>query len=115
LACERDRPASRQAGFRKAPAQACQPDEGIKIRPCDRLSQEAGLPARIEPAERVPDMLKLQRQRRGLKLDLERGALLGLARPLEQTLQDLPVGNAVLERREREGFFSECPQLVAEG
>jgi hypothetical protein len=60
-------------------------------------------------------MLKLQGQRRGRELGLELGAPVGLMRPLDQALEDLPIGNTVLERRELEIFLGESPQLVAEG
>jgi hypothetical protein len=60
-------------------------------------------------------MLELERQRRRLKLGLELGALLRLARPLEQALKDLPIRNALLEARELEMLFGKGPQLVAEG
>jgi hypothetical protein len=69
----------------------------------------------MEPTESVPDMLKLRGQRRRRQLGLELGAPVGLMRPLDQALEDLPIGNAVLERRELEIFCSEGPQLVAEG
>jgi hypothetical protein len=61
-------------------------------------------------------VLELQRERRRLELGLDLGAPLRLERlPLEETLEDVAVGNAVLERRQREIFFGESPQLVAEG
>jgi len=60
-------------------------------------------------------VLELERERRRLELGLELGAPLRLARPLEQALEDLPIRNAVLERRELEIFLGESPQLVAEG
>jgi hypothetical protein len=69
----------------------------------------------VEPAEGIPDVLELERERRRLKLCLELGAPLRLARPLEQTLEDLPIRNAVLDRRELEMSLGKSPQLVAEG
>ena len=60
-------------------------------------------------------MLKLERERRRLELSLELGAPLRLVRPIEQTLEDLPIGNTVLDRRELEIFLGESPQLIAEG
>ena len=69
----------------------------------------------MEPAKGRPDVLKLERERRRLELGLELGAPLRLPRPIEQALEDLPVRNAVLERRELEIFLGESPQLVAEG
>ena len=60
-------------------------------------------------------MLKLERERRRRKLGLELGAPLRLVRPIAQALEDLPVRNAVLERRELEIFLGKGPQLVAEG
>ena len=60
-------------------------------------------------------MIELERERRRLKLCLELGAPLRLARPLQQTLEDLPIRDAVLERRELEIFLGKSPQLVAEG
>ena len=60
-------------------------------------------------------MLKLERERRRLKLGLKLGAPLRLVRPIEQTLEDLPIGNTVLDRRELEIFLGESPQLIAEG
>jgi len=96
-------------------ADAGQPDERVEIGPGDRLGREARAPARVEPAEGRPDVLELERERRRRKLGLELGAPLRPARPIEQTLKDLPIGNAVLERRELEIFLSESPQLVAEG
>jgi hypothetical protein len=69
----------------------------------------------VEPAEGRPDVLKFERERRHPKLGLELGAPLRLVRSIEQTLEDLPVRNAVLERRESEIFLGESPQLVAEG
>ena len=60
-------------------------------------------------------MLKLERERRRLELSLELGAPLRLARPIEQTLEDLPIRDAVLVRRELEIFLGKSPQLVAEG
>ena len=69
----------------------------------------------MEPAEGRPDVLELERERRRLELGLELGAPLRLARPLQQALEDLPIRNAVLERRELEIFLGKSPQLVAEG
>jgi hypothetical protein len=60
-------------------------------------------------------VLELERKRRRRELGLELGASLWLVRPLNQALEDLPIGNAVLERRELEMLFGERPQLVAEG
>ena len=60
-------------------------------------------------------MLELERERRRLELGLELGAPLRLMRSLEQALEDLPIRNAVLERRELEIFLGKSPQLVAEG
>jgi hypothetical protein len=60
-------------------------------------------------------VLELEGKRRRLELGLERGALLRLMRSLEQALEDLPIRNAVLERRELECFLGKRPQLVAEG
>jgi hypothetical protein len=53
-------------------------------------------------------MLKLQGQRRGRELGLELGTPVGLPRPIEQALEDLPIGNAVLERRELEIFAAKA-------
>jgi hypothetical protein len=69
----------------------------------------------VEPAEGRPDVLELERERRRLELGLDLGAPLRLVRPIEQTLEDLPIRNAVLKRRELEIFLGESPQLVAEG
>ena len=60
-------------------------------------------------------MLELKRERRRLELCLKLGAPLGLARPLEQAIEDLPIRNAVLDRRELEMSLGKSPQLVAEG
>ena len=60
-------------------------------------------------------MLELERERRRLELGLELGAPLRFVRPLKQTLEDLPIRNAVLKRRELEIFLGKSPQLVAEG
>jgi hypothetical protein len=92
-----------------------QANERGQVLPADRLDREAGAPARAEPAEIIPEIGQLVRQRRRLKLGLETGALLRLVRPLDQALEDLPIGNTVLERRQIEALFSERPQLVAEG
>ncbi len=57
-----------------------------------------------------------RRERRRFELGLDLGAPLRLeCLPLEEALEDVAVGNAVLERRQREILFSERPQLVAEG
>jgi hypothetical protein len=104
-----------QTDLPRSQARPGQPNERVEFRPGDRLDRETRPPARIEPAERVPDMLELERKRRGLELGLERGALLRPVRPLEQPLEDLPIWNAVLERRELECFLGKRPQLVAEG
>jgi hypothetical protein len=91
------------------------PDKCVQIRPRDRLDAKTGPPSRIEPAERRPDMRQFIRQRRRLELGLDLGALIGLARPLQQSFEDLPIWDAVFQRRKLEGPFGECPQLVAEG
>ena len=96
-------------------AHAGQPDEGVQIRPGDRLDRETRSPARVEPAERVPDVLELERQRRRREFGLELGALVRLVRPFEQALKDLPIWDTILKRDELERLFGECPQLVAEG
>ena len=102
--------------FQGRQARPGQPDEGVEIAPADRLDREAGPAPRVEAAERGPDVLELQRERRRLELGLDLGAPLRLERlPLEETLEDVAVGNAVLERRQREILFGKRPQLVAEG
>jgi hypothetical protein len=85
-----------QLDLERRQANAGQPDEGVQIRPGDRLDRETRSPARIEPAERVPDVLELERQRRRREFGLELGALVGLVRPFEQALEDLPIRNAIL-------------------
>ena len=104
-----------QLDLERRQADAGQPDERVEIGPGDRLGREAGPPARVEPAEGRPDVLELERERRRLELGLDLGAPLRLVRPIEQTLEDLPIRNAVLERRELEIFLGKSPQLVAEG
>jgi hypothetical protein len=105
-----------QLDFPGRQADAGQPDEGLEIAPADRLDREAGPPPGVEPTERCPDVLELQRERRRFKLSLDLGAALRLeCLPLEEALEDVAVGNAVLERRQRKILFSERPQLVAEG
>ena len=104
-----------QLDLERRQADAGQPDERVEIRPGDRFGREARAPARVEPAEGRPDVLELERERRRPKLGLELGAPLRLARPLEQAFEDLPIRDAVLERRELEIFLSESPQLAAEG
>jgi hypothetical protein len=101
--------------FERSQARAGQPDKCVQVRPADRLDREARSPARAQPAERIPDVAELVRQWRRLELGLELGELVGPSRPLEQPLEDLPVRDAILERRELEGLFGERPQLVAEG
>ena len=93
-----------------------QPHEGVEIGPADRLDREAGPAPGVEAAERRPDVLELMRKRWRFELGLDLGAPLRLeARPIEKSLEDVAIGNAVLERRQREILFSERPQLVAEG
>ena len=70
----------------------------------------------MEPAERRPDVLERMRKRWRFELGLDLGAPLRFeARPIEKSLEDVAIGNAVLERRQREILFGERPQLVAEG
>jgi hypothetical protein len=104
-----------QLDFERSQAQPGQADERVGIRPADRLDRETGTSARAEPAERIPDVAELVRQRRRLELGLELGALVGLSRPVKQPFEDLPIRDAVLQRRELKGLFGERPQLVAEG
>jgi hypothetical protein len=96
-------------------ARSRQTHKGVEIAPADRLNREAGSPARAEPAERIPDVGELVRQRRRLELGLELGPLVGLLRPLKKPLEDMTIRDAVLERGELKGLFGESPQLVAEG
>ena len=105
-----------QLDFPGRQAHAGQPDEGVEIGPADRLDREAGPAPGVEAAERRPDVLELQRERRRFELGLDLGAPLRLERlPLEEALEDVAIGNAVLDRRQREILFGERPQLVAEG
>jgi hypothetical protein len=61
-------------------------------------------------------VLELQRKRRRFEFGLDLGAPLRLeARPLEEALEGVAIGNAVLNCRQREILFAERPQLVAEG
>jgi hypothetical protein len=104
-----------QSDFPRRQARARQAHECIEVGPGDRLDTEATAPARAEPAKRIPDVFELGRRRRRFELGLELGALLWLPRPLDQALDDLPIGNAVLENSKRKRLFGERPQLVAEG
>jgi hypothetical protein len=61
-------------------------------------------------------VLELQRERRRFELGLDLGAPLRLERrSIKEALEDVAIGNAVLDRRQREIFFGKRPQLVAEG
>ena len=105
-----------QANFVRTEPDAGQPGESLQVGPGDRLNGKPGTPARREPAKRVPDVLELERQIRCFELGLDLGAPLRLERlPIEEALEDVAIGNAVLDRRQREIFFGKRPQLVAEG
>jgi hypothetical protein len=61
-------------------------------------------------------VVELQREWRRFELGLDLGAPLRLERlSIEEALEDVAIGNAVLDRRQREILFGERPQLVAEG
>ena len=105
-----------QMHFPGRQARPGQPDESVEICPTDRLDREAGPPPGVKAAERGPDVIELQRERRCFELGLDLRASLRLERlPIEEALEDIAIGNAVLKRRQREILFSERPQLVAEG
>ena len=105
-----------QLDFPGRQARPGQPDEGVEIGPADRLDREARPPPGVEAAERGPDVLELQRERRRFELGLDLGAPSRFERlPIEEALEDVAIGNAVLERRQREILFGKRPQLVAEG
>jgi len=105
-----------QMHFPGRQARPGQPNEGVEIGPADRLDREAGPAPGVETAERGPDVIELQRERRCFELGLDLRASLRLERlPIEEALEDVAIGNAVLDRRQREIFFGKRPQLVAEG